>query len=158
MSYEITPHHPVPLELANSHSTFVERARQWNWRMFDKRLPVPPSGWPPGVCGSFGVYDYWYTLIQKNKTYNPNGFVEPTSLETAVALALALSEQDPMIELAYSFSQWITLTIQNKDELVSANRITSWAKFAASTYDVVLDDGRTGRCHDAAFDLKVAAP
>lgn len=155
MGYTITPtSHPVALHLANEHPSFVEKARQWQWRTKQPKLPVGP-GWPPGISGAFGVFDYWYELIQKNRCYSLDTWVEPQTFESAVELALDLSELDPLIQTSYSIPQFLAVNIAGKDYHVRASKVVSWMRFAGSTYDVVLDDARVGRVSDAAFELKV---
>lgn len=157
MSYTITPtSHPVALALANEHPSFVERARTYQWLKAQPTLPVPPTGWPPLMSGAFGTFSYWYDVIQRNRMHNPNNVPETNTLEEAVALALSLSAADPLLEFTSgNFPQWLTVTIANKDQFIRADRVTSWAKFAGSIYDVVIDGTITGRVHDAAFELKV---
>lgn len=156
MSFEIQPWHPVPLALANEHPAFVEKARQYQWKEYDPRLPVG-AGWPPGISGSFGVYDFWYELIQKSRRYSLDTWVEPTTFEEAVDLALELSTLDPTIAQNYPVPQFLAVNIAGKDYHVRASKVVSWTRFAGSTYDVVLDDARVGRVTDAAFALKVAS-
>jgi hypothetical protein len=154
--WEIKPSHPVALELANSHPLFVERARVWQWRQHRPDLDPVPSGWPPGLRGAFGVYDYWYTLIQRSRMHNPYNVPETNTLDEAVALALVLSAADPLIQLATeSVPQWLTVSIGGKQEWVRADRVVAWTRFAGSTYDVTLDDDRNGRVDDAAFGAKI---
>jgi hypothetical protein len=157
MSYTITPTaHPVAMELANSHPSFVEKARLYQWRTKSPRSPVPLTGWPPGISGSFGVFDYWYDLIQKNRHYSLDTWVEPTTLEEAVERALELATLDPTVAPSYPIPQVLQVNIAGRDYHVRASKVVTWAKFAGSTYDVVLDDARVGRVTDAAFELKVS--
>lgn len=156
-SYEIAPSHPVALELAANHPSFVEKARQWNWKQYDPGLPVPPSAWPPGIRGSYGVYSYWYELVLRSRMHQPYNVPEVNSLESAVELALDLAEQDPLIQGIARGPAWLTVTIQGKPHFIRADRVVSWTRFAATTFDVVLDDARVGRVDDAAFEMKVAS-
>lgn len=156
MSWTITPtSHPVALELANSHPSFVAKARAYQWKKYDPKL-TPGAGWPPGISGQFGVFDYWYELIQKSRMYAQDTWVEPVSLADAVERALDLAELDPTIALTYPIPQFLQVNIAGKDYHVRASKVVSWTKFAGSTYDVTLDDTRVGRVTDAAFELKVA--
>lgn len=154
-SFEFAPSHPVALELATSHPAFVEKARQWAWMKHDPGLAAPPAGWPPGIRGAYGVYNYWYELILRSRMHQPYSVPEVNSLETAVQLALDLSEADPLIQGIASGPAWITVVISGKPHFIRADRVVSWSKFAGSTYDVTLDDDRRGRVDDAAFEMKV---
>jgi hypothetical protein len=157
-SYEIAPSHPVALELATD-ATFTERARQWCWKKYDPGLPVPPSGWPPGIRGAYGVYNYWREVILHFRAHDPYNTPDTDSLESAVELALELSARDPLLTAQNNepVPLWITVAINGRNHFIRADRVVSWTKFAGSTYDVILDDARTGRVDDAAFEMKVAS-
>lgn len=88
--------HPTARELA-MRAQFVERARLYFWKE-QGPSPLPHVGFPPGWSARAAVAEYWTLVILKFKAHRPELVTECDTLEESVALALALSEANPMLE------------------------------------------------------------
>lgn len=90
---------PFVRELAMS-TTFVTRAKAWSWHVQGPtEVPNTGSNWAPWVPnGPEGVAEYYHAVLSRHQAHRPDLVTETTSLEDCVALALALSSANPLLD------------------------------------------------------------